>query len=290
MITFLRENFFHLLIPFAVLIALGGLGIVGWVRRRYQADPKGMQARISALSPHIRRDIYIFSAIIATISPFWITWSVPSSGVAILLTQRWFAFVALIFLFSVYVPTLFLVYAPGFPINGLMVRARRALGISAFFFGCVHGAIGFFVTFHGSINSIIRLDARYFWAIMLAVVAATLLTLMAMTSFDVIQQKMGKWWKRLHRFVYVATFFVLLHAWLIGSHFTGSGSVIPLTILGIAFALMLLKVGEQWKKLQGKKGVVAPLVRFLGFCFLIAVVLVSLYLFVLAVGQTGGHA
>ena len=126
------------------------------------------------------------------------------------------------------------------PHRGWYLRSRRALGVSAFYFSCLHAYQAFFHQL-GGFSGLGFLTPRYLIAIGFSLTALLLLATLASTSFD----RMIKWltyrrWKLLHRLAYVIGVLVLLHAALIGTHFGNLRDPIPFTFfLGTAFLLIL---------------------------------------------------
>lgn len=107
---------------------------------------------------------------------------------------------------------------PTMPYRALYLKARRAIGVSAFFFGLVHGTIAFFFLF-GGLQGLSFLVPPYTNGFIIAVVALLILAAMAATSFDSMVIRLGKWWKWIHRFVYLAGVFILIHALIFGRDF-----------------------------------------------------------------------
>jgi DMSO/TMAO reductase YedYZ heme-binding membrane subunit len=222
---------------------------VNVITRKYPDQSKKI---LAWLHKNIRAIIYSAGAIWVLFVVLYFESTVSPSLLATLEVIRLFALTALGLLFCVYAPTLMLVYLPGFALNGVAIRARRALGILTTGFATTHGLMEFFVAYHGSFSEILSLPQRYQISLLLSTTAATILVIMAMTSFDAVQQRMGKWWKRLHRLVYVVSLLVLFHAFLVGSDFTGGESRLPGLITLTSFIILLLKIGEGFKKVRQK--------------------------------------
>jgi sulfoxide reductase heme-binding subunit YedZ len=95
------------------------------------------------------------------------------------------------------------------------LRVRRALGLYAFMYAGLH-----FLTFvgldYGFDLGLIRqdiLDQRY---VLVGFAAGLLLLLLAITSTQGWQKRLGKNWKRLHRLVYLAGILAIVHfVWLV---------------------------------------------------------------------------
>jgi len=96
-----------------------------------------------------------------------------------------------------------------------VLRLRRPLGLYAFLYAGLH-----FLTFigldYGFDLDLIRrdiLDQRY---VLVGFVAGLLLLLLAITSTQGWQRRLGKNWKRLHRLVYLAGMLAIVHfMWLV---------------------------------------------------------------------------
>lgn len=119
-----------------------------------------------------------------------------------------------------------------------LAYARRAIGVSAFYFAFLHSSIALFGQL-GGIGSLGSLPDVFKWALLAGAGALFILGLMAATSFDLIVKKMTyRKWKWLHRFVYFAGVLVILHVWMIGTHMAYAGyQITALVALGLLLAL-----------------------------------------------------
>ncbi len=107
------------------------------------------------------------------------------------------------------------------------MKARRALGVSTFFFAFLHAYFGFFGEL-GGFEGLGFLSDKYILAISLSSIALLILFLMAATSFDWMIGKMTfPKWKLLHRFVYLAALLSVIHGLILGSDFTNFSGVVP---------------------------------------------------------------
>ncbi|MEJ5310796.1 MAG: protein-methionine-sulfoxide reductase heme-binding subunit MsrQ [Anaerolineae bacterium] len=96
-----------------------------------------------------------------------------------------------------------------------LLRARRTLGLYAFLYVALH-----FLTFAGWDYGF---DVRLLWEaifsqryVIVGFAAGLILLVLAITSTRGWQRRLGKWWKRLQRLVYVANVLAVLHfAWLL---------------------------------------------------------------------------
>jgi sulfoxide reductase heme-binding subunit YedZ len=123
----------------------------------------------------------------------------------------------------------------------LAFDARRMLGIGAAWFATLHASIAYIGLFRAA--NPLTLPSSYQRAFIIGLVALVILLTMAFTSFDKAFNKMGKWWFRLHRLVYVAGIAALLHAFLIGVHATETVVIIMLSI--ITFGILILHARNQ---------------------------------------------
>jgi DMSO/TMAO reductase YedYZ heme-binding membrane subunit len=126
--------------------------------------------------------------------------------------------------------------APG---RAILTRSRRAIGVSAFLFAMLHANFAFFGQL-GGIKGLGYLPEGYVTPLLLGFIALCILTLMALTSFDFWVKRLGKGWKYIHRFIYLAGWLILYHAFTLGSDFAApDGVVARLAILAVSFLLVL---------------------------------------------------
>lgn len=127
---------------------------------------------------------------------------------------------------------------PSFPYRNEYDKARRAIGVSAFYFGLLHTILTFFGQL-GGFAGLSYLSDKYIIAITLSVTALIILFLMSATSIDFVIKKMSyPKWKFLHRFVYIAGILILIHSLMLGTHFIDLSATIP-QILFVAVAILL---------------------------------------------------
>ena len=113
----------------------------------------------------------------------------------------------------------------------LLFDARRLLGVSAAWFASWHVGIAYLNLFHAA--NPLSLPMQYRWSFLAGGFALIILLAMAVTSFDAAFKRMGIWWFRLHRFVYVAIGLALLHAYVSGVHSTGPIALAITTIVSV---------------------------------------------------------
>jgi DMSO/TMAO reductase YedYZ heme-binding membrane subunit len=152
--------------------------------------------------------------------------------------------------------------------------ARRAIGVSAFYFAFLHANLAFFGQL-GGFNGLAFLSPTYLIAIACSGTALTILFLLAITSFDKVITKMTfPKWKALHRFIYLAGVLAIVHALLLGTHFSNLSGTIPL-IGFIAVSFLLLLEAPRFDKLLAKR---FPVPQF-GLSFVIVLVILAIIFF-----------
>lgn len=138
-----------------------------------------------------------------------------------------------------------------------LVFARRAIGVSSAYFAALHIMISVWAQI-GGLSGIELLPARFKISFALGAVAFTVLLIMASTSFDKIIKIMTlRRWKWLHRLVYIAIIFIILHVWMIGTHMVYSSvRVTAFVALAIFFSLesyrIILNLSKTRKSLRKK--------------------------------------
>lgn len=121
------------------------------------------------------------------------------------------------------------------------LKRRRALGLYAFMYVCIHLLI------------FINLDYGFAWSLILQTIVEkpyiligltvfALLIPLAMTSFDVWKARLGKNWKRLHKIVYLIVPLAVLHyAWAKkGDLFNLTGDITRPLLYGLIVAILLI--------------------------------------------------
>lgn len=194
--------------------------------------------KISLLFKNVRFYILIFSVLLSLIFSYLVSIMIPSASQTLRITQI-YALTAGVFLYLALLAGPFC-YNFKTPFNSLYIKARRAIGVSAFYFAFLHYTYALFGVI-GGIPAIFSLPSKYLIALSFSYPALFILFLMTITSFDFVIKKMTfKKWKFLHRFVYVAGIFILIHALLIGEHFQ-SINVVSITISIPIFFLIYLE-------------------------------------------------
>ena len=120
------------------------------------------------------------------------------------------------------------------------IKRRRALGLYAFFYVCIHLIIYIFdyqLAWDYLVQNIVQKPR-----IIVGLLAFFFMIPLAITSFDIWKVRLGKSWKRLHSFVYfVAPLAVLHFLWSKkGDILTLQGEVLQPLVYGIIVAVFLI--------------------------------------------------
>ena len=110
------------------------------------------------------------------------------------------------------VSVLFLTPLAKIPRLRVLSRYRRFVGVSTFFYALLHFVI-YLVLFAGLSWSWISSDLVEKPYIYAGVLALSIFFLLAITSTKKMMRRLGRNWKKLHRFVYLAAIAVIAHLW-----------------------------------------------------------------------------
>lgn len=197
---------------------------------------------MTSLFSNIRFYILIFSVALSLIEYFAV------QQVAVLVPV--YAYTAVFYLYLALLAGPLTKIFQALPLRAQYIKARRAIGVCAFYFTLLHARFAFY-DFLGGFAAIPFLDTRYRIALVLSSTAFLILAFMAATSFDYMVKVLTfPRWKMLHRFVYLAAIFILIHATLIGTRF--QEFVIIRILLGLGtFFLVIFHIIGLWRKYKG---------------------------------------
>lgn len=194
-----------------------------------------------SLFSNIRFYILLFSALLATTIFTWAKLTIVDEAMIIIRLTQFYAFMAVIFLYLALLATPIIKLFPTFPLNQKFLKARRAIGVSAFFFALLHASLAFFGQL-GGFSGLLFLNNTYLLAIILSFIALFILFLLAITSFDYIIAKLTfPKWKKLQRFVYLSGILIVIHALILGTHFQDLSLMIPKIFFAALIILLLLE-------------------------------------------------
>lgn len=196
------------------------------------------------LLKNLRFYVLIFSLFLSLgIFAYVKTFIPPGTLQTIRLTQI-YALTALAYLYLALLATPLTKLFPQLPYRGHYIFARRAIGVSTFYFATLHASVAFWGQL-GGFRGLPFLSDRYLLAISLSFTAWIILLTMATTSFDIAIRKLSfPTWKLLHRLVYIAAVLTLIHALMLGTHFQNLSSLIPQIIFIAVSTLLLLEANR----------------------------------------------
>lgn len=155
-----------------------------------------------------------------------------TGGIRLQEIYAWLSVALLIFTLAIAPLCKLLPRLPGKPI---LRDARRMLGISAAWFACWHVGISYINQFQSA--NPLNLPVIYQRAFALGLVALIILLALVATSFDTAFRRLGIWWFRLHRLIYLGVLLIIFHAFMIGVHAVSWPFIVTLTItVGLLFA------------------------------------------------------
>lgn len=165
---------------------------------------------------------------------------IPAGTLQTIRIEQFYGFISLLLLYIAILASPLTKAFPKLPGKEGYLHARRAIGVSAFYYALLHVYITFFQQLDG-FKGIKYLNKTYSISIFLGVIALGVLFIMAATSLDWVVDHMGyKHWKLLHRLVYIASVAVLIHVILIGPHYDKGLSLLSvITYLAGAFLVVL---------------------------------------------------
>jgi len=178
---------------------------------------------------------------------------VPAGTLQTIRLEQTFGFVSLGLLFLALLVTPLTKVFPKLPYKDAYLHSRRAIGVLAFYYAALHSVIAFFKQLQG-FTGLKYLGSTYQVSLLAAIVALFILFLMAITSTDwAVRTLTFKNWKRLQRFVYLASILILLHVLLIVTHYINHTIYFYLTLAVVAVLVALEIVRVVKGKINGGK-------------------------------------
>lgn len=175
------------------------------------------------------------------------------SDPAVRYMTRMYGLSAITMLFLVLSLGIIRVYFPRLRISSLLMHASRGFGLSVFLFAVLHALSAFTTNLDGNISAIQFLSSQHRLALLCSAIGFSILFLMAITSVDRIIELMSfRRWKLLHRFVHLASTLLVVHAFLIGSHFADRSSLLSKLLLFITFTFLFLEIGAVYIKTKSQ--------------------------------------
>lgn len=203
------------------------------------------------LFKNIRFIVLCISALLSLGIYFFVTTTINSPILQTIRLTQTFALISATYLYLALLAGPFCYTCTWFLWRGIYFKTRRALGVSAFYFGVLHAYFAFFGQL-GGFDGLPFLSDKYIQAILLSFSALIILTTLALTSTDWMVQKLTfAKWKLLHRLVYIAGIFILLHALILGTHFSDLTRTVPrisFVLLSFLFLLEALRIDAYIQK------------------------------------------
>lgn len=200
---------------------------------------------MNSLFRNIRFYILTFNFFLGLGFYFWVRSVFADEQLQIIRLTQIYALTALSYLYLALLATPFCATFKNFIWKAQYLKARRAIGVSTFFFALIHASLAFFGQL-GGFPGLWFLTSNYLLAISLSFISLLILSAMAATSFDYVIAKMTfKKWKKLHRLIYIAALFILIHGLMLGTHFTDLSTLIP-RIFFVAFSFLAFLEGYRF--------------------------------------------
>ncbi len=155
------------------------------------------------LLKYVRWLIFGSSVIVAIVAYLLVQSTFEGQSLRTIRTTEVFALLAVSYLYLALLKSPLYTVFPTLPGKILYHRARKALGLSAFLFALLHASFAFFGLL-GGFEGLGFLSGKYILAISLSFSALVILTVLAITSYEPFIRRLGKKWKIIHRFVYLA--------------------------------------------------------------------------------------
>lgn len=183
----------------------------------------------------IRFYVALASVIVTAETYWWVQSVYGNSSTGAIRLQEIFAWIALGLILTTLAIGPLCKVLPEIPGKHILRDSRRMLGISAAWFAAWHVGVSYIDQFQAA--NPLHLPGIYQRAFAVGLIALLILVAMAVTSFDAAFRKLGIWWFRLHRLIYVSVLLVLFHAFNIGVHATTWPFIVTLTaVVAILFA------------------------------------------------------
>ncbi|HVZ58266.1 MAG TPA: ferric reductase-like transmembrane domain-containing protein, partial [Patescibacteria group bacterium] len=189
----------------------------------------------------LRGIILSLTAIIIVCIYFLTASTIPSPQLQVIRLSQIYAFLATIYLYAALLVSPLYTVFPYLPLRIWYTKARRAIGVSAFFFALIHTYFAFFGQL-GGFSGLFYLSNNFLVPVLLGFTALTILLILTLTSFDkAIAHLTFTKWKKLHRTVYLAALISVIHALLLGTHYQDLSTLIPRITIALLAILLLLE-------------------------------------------------
>lgn len=163
-----------------------------------------------------------FSLLISLVVFAWLRLLIPADQLYYIRVQQVFGLLCIVYWYCA-----LLISPLGYFVGKNRIKrleyARRAIGVSAFYFALLHGIVALWGQL-GGLTQVQYLPELFKWSLAGGGVALLVLGVMALTSFDkVVRYMTFRRWKSLHRFVYGGGILAIVHIWSVGTHLAYTG-------------------------------------------------------------------
>ncbi len=193
------------------------------------------------LIKNLRFWILITAVIFAVSINLYVKGTIPTEQAQIIMLTQFYALIAVVYLYFTLLTSPLTQLFTYLPFRSNYIFARRALGVSAWMFALLHVYYGFFGEL-GGFEGLGYLNTRYLIAVGLGTVSLIILTFMTLSSMDWLKDRLThKKIKFIHNFIYIGSFLLVIHALMLGSHFTDFSESIPLIFSAALIFLLILE-------------------------------------------------
>ena len=145
------------------------------------------------------------------------------------------------------------------------LRYRRALGVGAFVLAAAHTGYALDHTLNWNIDALFFMLPLHQLGMGAGILSLVLMAPAAATSFDRLQQSLGKRWRQIHLLAVPALVLVAIHAVAIGSHYLGALQWTPAAKLrsallaGTTVCVLLVRPRKTWSLFSAEKFYAPPI-------------------------------
>jgi sulfoxide reductase heme-binding subunit YedZ len=184
--------------------------------------------------------VYFLAAVLLVLALFF---SFTDNGVNTTLLANSNGFLAFTFVSLALAVTPLRRVFPAFSLNQVLIKGRRALGVSAFVFALLHYSTHFLFTFSGKIEAVLFANTLTSNGFIAGYGAFAIFFLLFLTSTDYAVRKLGKNWFKLHKIVYLSYPLIIWHAVNVGTDFSNQ-TIFANVFFVIAIITILLEAGR----------------------------------------------
>jgi sulfoxide reductase heme-binding subunit YedZ len=163
----------------------------------------------------------------------------PSGTLLIIREEQAFGFISMLLLYLAILASPLTKVFPKLFFKEQYLHARRAIGVLAFYYACLHTYLTFFKQLNG-FSGFKYLNTSYKESVIFGLITLLILLIMTITSIDwAVDLLHYKNWKLLHRLVYIASEALLLHILILGPHYSNLNIISIVTGAAVIFLIVL---------------------------------------------------